>query len=128
MPYLNTKGLERNAFRIDGTPKGLGWKGPLIHKPTGKVMTELSIGHPDSKEGYYPLIVPDLTDEEVEFLSTGDFWKKEGGISFDKIPKIILQKARKHYLNKKKRGENPFFDYPYQDWIDFLKKEKVTVE
>ena len=58
-----------SMYRSDGTIKSaVGWKGPIKNNINGSTMTELSIGAPGSKEGFYPLINPYMTDEQIEFI------------------------------------------------------------
>ena len=57
------------GLRPDGTPKGQGWLGPLpMTDGSGKTATELTIGVDDED---IPLLVPTLTQEEIDHLLSG---------------------------------------------------------
>jgi hypothetical protein len=58
--------------RMDGTRKGDGYFGALA-RPDGQVSSELSIGvsFDDGQEVQIPLLVPTLTDGEVQGLLSG---------------------------------------------------------
>jgi hypothetical protein len=85
--------------REDGTSKGNGWLGPILRKD-GSVMTEVS---EESDGMFYPLIVPTLTQEEIDQLKNLDL--KNG-----KIPDSIRAKAIKHARERIKAGKSPFAD------------------
>lgn len=85
--------------RVDGTQKGNGWLGPIPRKD-GTVMTEVS----EESDGIlYPLLVPTLTQKEIDILKSLDFKK-------DKIPDSIREKAIKHAHERIKQGKSPFVD------------------
>lgn len=86
------------GIRKDGSYKGAGWLGP-IERPDGYVMTELST----EEDGLlYPLIVPTLTEEELNVL-------KE--LTDDKpLPESIRKKAREHAQKRIAEGKSPFID------------------
>ena len=68
--FTKDKEIDFSMYRSDGTIKSaVGWKGPIKNNITGSTMTELSIGAPGSEEGFYPLINPYMTDEQIEYIS-----------------------------------------------------------
>ena len=96
-----------NSLRLDGTKKSqIGWKGRIKNNVSGKIMTELSAGRPNTKEGFYPLINPYTTDEQLEFIKTFDFEKNN--IFDTKEGKEMNKNARKHYLESLEKGVSPF--------------------
>jgi hypothetical protein len=59
------------GYRVDGTPKGPGWFGP-IPLPDGRVATEIGIGvELDGVETEIPSIVPTLSRDELDHLISG---------------------------------------------------------
>lgn len=89
--------------RLDGTVKSeRGFLGPIRNKVSGKTMTEVSIGQPGSEEGFYPLLVPTLTPEEVETIANMDLER-------ERPPFSIIEKARAHALERIDRGLSPFY-------------------
>jgi hypothetical protein len=89
--------------RLDGTVKSeRGFLGPIRNKVSGKTMTEVSIGQPGSEEGFYPLLVPTLTPEEVETIANMDLER-------ERPPFSIIEKARAHAMERIDRGLSPFY-------------------
>lgn len=83
--------------RVDGTPKGNGFFGPLPTK-TGEVATEISIGvNIDGKAREIPALVPTLTRPEIDSLLAGD-----------KPSKAIVDKAVAHAQARIAQGRSPF--------------------
>ena len=83
----------RDGLRRDGTPKGLGYFGPL-ERPDGRVSTELSIGVEfDGQKRLIPLLVPTLAPEEVRHLLGG------GAPNRGLIRKAVIH-ARERIANK----------------------------
>jgi len=62
-----TTPMREDLRRLDGNVKGPGFMGTVKNKE-GYDMTELSVGLPDTEEGFYPLLGPWLSDEEVTRL------------------------------------------------------------
>lgn len=87
-------------LRADGTTKGPGFLGTL-KRPDGDVSTELSIGLNDpefgGKETQIPLLVPGLTEQEINYLLSG----KEA-------TPAIIQKAKQYALGRISSGKSPF--------------------
>jgi hypothetical protein len=84
-------------LRLDGTPKGLGYFGPL-GRPDGQSSTELSIGVDfDGKDRLIPSIVPTLTKPELESLLAGE-----------KPSPAIVGKATEHAKARLRAGKSPF--------------------
>ena len=89
----------RYGIRKDGTPKGLGYLGPL-QRPDGRVSTELSIGvNFDNQDRLIPLLVPTLEPGEVKYLL-------EGGVP----GRDLLKKAVEHARDRISKGMSPFKD------------------
>jgi hypothetical protein len=89
--------------RLDGTVKSeRGFLGPIRNNVSGKTMTEVSIGQPGSEEGFYPLLVPTLTPEEVETIANMDLER-------ERPPFSIIEKARAHAMERIDRGLSPFY-------------------
>ena len=85
--------------RLDGTEKGRGWLGEIPMKD-GRFMTELSIGVDfGGKEVLIPAIVPTLTKEEIQHLSSGGELTDE-----------IIRKAVEHAKIRMSNGYSPFAD------------------
>jgi len=83
--------------RIDGTPKGNGYFGPL-KRPDGDISTELSIGVDfDGKETQIPAIVPTLTQQEVDHLLSGK-----------KLTPAMAKKAITFAKTRMAAGKSPF--------------------
>ena len=90
--------------RLDGTVKSeRGFLGPIRNNVSGKTMTEVSIGQPGSEEGFYPLLVPTLTPEEVETIANMDLER-------ERPPFSIIEKARAHAMERIDRGLSPFYE------------------
>ena len=96
-----------NSLRLDGTKKSqVGWKGRIKNNVTGKIMTELSVGKPNTEEGFYPLINPYTTDKQIDFIQNFDFEKNN--IFETKIGKQMNMNARKHYRESLEKNVSPF--------------------
>ena len=96
-----------NSLRLDGTKKSqIGHKGRIKNNVSGKIMTELSAGKPDTEEGFYPLLNPYTTDKQIEFIKNFDFEKNN--IFETKIGKQMNRNAKKHYRESLEKGESPF--------------------
>jgi len=85
--------------RLDGTEKGEGWLGPIKNN-AGDTMTELSMStNIDGKEVLMPLLVPTLTQDEIDYLKAGN-----------RPTKGIVDKAVSHAMDRIKAGASPFKD------------------
>jgi hypothetical protein len=101
--------LPPDAYRSNGSLKSaVGWKGAIKNNITGKTMTELSIGAPNTEEGFYPLINPYTTDEQIEYLKNNNFEGNTQELHKDKIGKDMLSNARRHYDESTEKGLSPF--------------------
>lgn len=86
-----------DSFRPDGTRKGTGFLGGLRMKD-GKIATELSIDvEIDGQKLLIPMLVPTLTQDEVDSLLNNEEPTKE-----------IIDKAVSHALERIRKGLNPF--------------------
>lgn len=85
--------------------KGLGYFGPLtLDNDPGGSMTEYSITSGfDGTDVEYPLLVPTLTRDEVQWLQAN-----VGGESRPTIPPSIQRKAADHAMMRMKQGQSPF--------------------
>lgn len=85
--------------RIDGTNKGTGFLGELkMRDGSGNIMTEFSAGFEfDGNEVEMPLIVPTLSQEEVDYLLDGN-----------KPTDAIYDKAYEHGVERLKKRQSPF--------------------
>lgn len=96
--------------RADGTPKGLGFLGPL-RRPDGGLSSELSIEVGiDGKQIEIPSMVPTLNKKEVEWLLTTPD-DQQAAI----MPKSIQDKAAAWAIKRMKQGKPVFRqdDEPY---------------
>lgn len=94
--------------RLDGSIKSQrGFLGPIRNNVSGRTMTEVSIGQPGSEEGFYPLLVPTLTQEEIDTIANLDLER-------ERPPFSIIEKARAHAMERIDQGLSPF----YQDGED----------
>ena len=83
--------------RINGTPKGNGFFGPL-KRPDGDISTELSFGfNHGGKEYLAPLLTPNLKRSEIDHLLSGKDPTDE-----------IYNKAISHALERQKAGLDMF--------------------
>lgn len=95
----NNQGLMNYGNRVDGTPKGSGWLGEL-QASNGDIMTELSSTFEvDGQEYLMPLLVPTLSDKEVNYLLEGNTPTSE-----------IEQKAFLHGMGRIRQGKSPFIE------------------
>ena len=91
--------------RPDKTQKGKGYFGE-IKRPDGNVMTEVSMGVGiNGKEILIPLIVPNLTKQELDHLKKADIKSKT---FFDDLPNGLIDKAYDHALSRMNQGKSPF--------------------
>jgi len=89
--------------RLDGSIKSeSGFLGPIQNNVSGRTMTEVSVGQPGSEEGFYPLLVPTLTRDEIETIANMDLGR-------DRPPQAIIEKARAHAMDRIDRGLSPFY-------------------
>ena len=92
--------------RVDGTKKSSqGWLGPIKNNVTGQIMTEISMGiGPEDNQKLIPLLVPTLTQKEIEILQNMEI---EGNIK--NIPQSIKDKAIQHANEREEKGLNVFY-------------------
>jgi hypothetical protein len=89
--------------RLDGSVKSeRGFLGPIRNNVSGRTMTEVSVGQPGSEEGFYPLLVPTLTRNEIETIANMDLGR-------ERPPRAIIEKARAHAMDRIDRGLSPFY-------------------
>ena len=87
--------------REDGTLKGRGYLG-LLKRADGGVSSELSMSSEiDGREIIYPLLVPTLTREEVE-------WLLNNAVDPGSVPPSIKAKALAHAKMRMAAGKSPF--------------------
>jgi hypothetical protein len=108
----NKKTLHPSMYRSDGTIKSaIGWKGPIKNNITGDTMTELSIGAPGSEEGFYPLMNPYMTDEQIEFIKNINLKGNAEVLGETPEGRALRATARRHYEESLKKGISPFVSY-----------------
>ena len=93
-----------DATRREDSPfnKGLGYFGPIALKDGS--MTEYSrTSNLNGTEVDYPLLVPTLTRDEVQWLQSN-----VGGNAKLTIPPSIERKAAEHALRRMEQGQSPF--------------------
>ena len=101
----------RSGLRIDGTPKGEGFFGPL-KLPNGGIATEFSIGVSfDGKETQIPSLVPTLTEQELNLMLNDIIPNQK------EIPSSIIQKAVDHAKLRISEGKSPFKEADIFDQI-----------
>ncbi|HEX8783334.1 MAG TPA: hypothetical protein VF764_08185, partial [Steroidobacteraceae bacterium] len=87
--------------REDGTLKGRGYLG-LLKRADGGVSSELSMSSDiDGREILYPLLVPTLTRDEVE-------WLLNNPVDPQNVPASIKSKALAHAKGRLAAGKSPF--------------------
>ena len=103
--FFDNKGsLVDTSKRLDGSDKGLGYFGKL-KRPDGMESTEISTGiGVDGKEIEIPMLVPTLTQKEVDQLLRIPLPPPSGF----KFPKPIVDKAIAHYQKRVAEGKSPF--------------------
>ena len=99
-----------SATRKDGSLKSqIGFLGP-IQSNDGGVMTEFSTDmEVDNNKIEIPTLVSTLTEEEVEYMKgmkAGAGWN----IQENPIEMNIINKARRHAMERLQSGKSPFFD------------------
>jgi hypothetical protein len=84
--------------RANGTKKGLGYFGEIRSKDGKSISTEIGANEEvDGRDLHYPLINPNLSREEIDYLVNGG-----------KPTDAIYDKALEHALMRLKQGKNPF--------------------
>jgi len=85
------------GFRRDGTPKHTGHHG-IITNDEGQLVTELSFDfEADGVKYFAPLIVPDSTPEEIQFMANGGEPTTE-----------MYEKAQQWAISQVSQGKSPF--------------------
>jgi len=103
MPQAEQESVPDYMRRLDGSIKSeSGFLGPIQNRVSGRTMTEVSVGQPGSEEGFYPLLVPTLTRDEIETIANMDLGR-------DRPPQAIIEKARAHAMDRIDRGLSPFY-------------------
>ena len=95
-----------DLLRPDGTEKDpTGFLGPIRNNVTGEIMSEVSMGiGPKDNQTLIPLLVPTLTEEEIETLQN---MKLKGNVA--NIPQSIKDKAVRHAQEREEKGLSPFY-------------------
>jgi hypothetical protein len=65
----------------------------------GNHMSEISVGHPDTEEGFFPLLVPGMSKAAVDNIAAGGEATKED-----------FKLARDWYEKRKGQGLSPFWE------------------
>ena len=117
--------LPKNKFgnRLDGTPKSTGFLGELFSRDaTGRTATELSTSfHFDGKEVFMPLLVPTLTDSQVEALLSGKKLSKE-------MQRTINEKVQEHAFSRIRQGKSPFFNEGVDSREEFPVRKRFIMQ
>jgi len=100
VPVTSNEGLAPFGVRHSGdSVKGKGWLGAIPNKQ-GDISTELSAEMQiNGKTIEYPLLVPTLTKEEVDYLVSGEPPTQE-----------LYDKAESWALSRIKKGKSPFIE------------------
>ena len=112
-PY--PEGEDPTAYRWTGEgwvrKSDTGWLGPRRHI-TGATMTEFSIGNIDNPldpdDPLRPSMVPTLTEEEIEFLTTLPAGMSPREWGEHPLGKSVLEKSWDHYKMRSEQGLSPF--------------------
>ena len=110
--FTKDEKLHPSMYRSDGTIKSaVGWKGPIINNITGGTMTELSLGEPGSKEGFYPLINPYTTDKQLEYIKNTNLEGNAKVLGESLEGMEALATAQRWREDSSKKGISPFVSY-----------------
>ena len=98
--------INPDLLRPDGTQKDTtGFLGPIKNNVTGKIMSEVTMGvGPEGSQKLIPILVPTLTNEEIEILQNMEL---EGNVA--NIPQSIKDKAVRHAQEREEKGLSPFY-------------------
>lgn len=109
-----------DLYRPDGSLKGQGFLGELpMTDGSGKVATEMTVGVGiGGEEMDIPLIVPTLTKEELDFITSGN--DVDDSTDFGRG---IMKKAVDHALERKKQGK-PAYRLPDEPFAEMPVAEK----
>jgi polyhydroxyalkanoate synthesis regulator phasin len=124
LQYVRNK--ESYGKRADGTIKGIGWLGPLKSKD-GEVVTEYSIGVEfDGVEREIPLVVPTLTQQEVDFIlnelvPARNDKAKSAELRKSDTYQVIERKAIEHAKPLLESGRSPFFAGAFGEFTEAAK-------
>lgn len=91
--------------RIDGTPKGVGFFGPL-HKGSEVVTEYATTVNIDGKETLIPTVVPTLSKGELDSVVN----EATGGKRDNKMWKSVIDKSVEHAKMRIKQGRSPFLE------------------
>jgi hypothetical protein len=109
LPVVPAGELDRSQWglRQDGTPKGLGWLGPL-RRPDGGVSSEITMGVTiNGREVDVPTLVPTLNRDEVDYLLS---MPQDRGWERTPLVDSIQRKAVEHATGRLNMGLSPFKD------------------
>jgi len=98
--------INPDLLRPDGTEKDpTGFLGPIKNNVTGKIMSEVTMGvGPEDSQKLIPILVPTLTNEEIETLQNMEL---EGNVA--SIPQSIKDKAVRYAQEREEKGLSPFY-------------------
>lgn len=100
---IQAKESPHYGLRVDGTPKGTGYFGPLKMED-GNTATEISVGvEYDGKEVEIPTLVPTLSEKEKKWLLAGNDPRTN-----TETGKQIMKKAIDHANKRINEGKSPF--------------------
>ena len=89
--------------RLDGSKKGSGWLGEIRMPDGTSVMTEMSIGAPNTNETFRPSITPGMHPALINFMrQTGQ------------VPEDAYYTSQRFADQRLKNGLSPFLNQPYR--------------
>ena len=102
--------MSKYGKRIDKTNKDVGWLGE-IRMPNGRdVMTEKSVGMPNTDETFRPAIVPGTHPADINYLR-----------ETDDVPKDMLATSDRFANKRIEEGKDPFYSSKKKEPKDMKK-------
>jgi hypothetical protein len=90
--------MAKYGKRIDNTNKDVGYLGE-IRMPNGRdVMTEFSVGMPNTEETFRPAIVPGMHPADINYMR-----------ETEKVPEDVYAISQKHAEERISEGKSPFY-------------------
>ena len=90
--------MSKYGKRIDGTDKDVGYLGE-IRMPNGRdVMTEMSVGEPNTNDTFRPAITQGMHPADINYI-------RETG----KVPEDVYATSERSAEKRKAEGKSPFY-------------------
>ena len=90
--------MAKYGKRIDGTDKDTGFLGE-IRMPNGRdVMTEKSVGMPNTDETFRPAITPGMHPADINYMR-----------ETDKVPEDVYATSQRSAEKRQAEGKSPFY-------------------